>query len=168
MVITVATVLSGLLPGYSQHSYFLKKSIKVYFLPSSHMNPWSRGASTLCQIYPNHHSSPPWLFSSSPRLPSRLSGVQDSHTHRGGKTRNHLLTPCKLGLRQMELAVVNPNLSQRLRELQEHRERASFPGRGDVGAALSCSHSLSVPFSTSLGGKAAAPVSISQSSDLAR
>lgn len=38
---------------------FLEEKHNTNLLPSSHTNPSSRGASTSCQIYPNHHNSPP-------------------------------------------------------------------------------------------------------------
>lgn len=76
MVNTPSTRLSLPLLGYSQHLYFLQKSIEICLLPSSHMNLSSRGGSTLCQIYPKHHNSPLRLFLSSPGFPNRLFSIQ--------------------------------------------------------------------------------------------
>lgn len=73
---------------------FLEENHDTNLLPSSHMNPSSRGVSTLCQIYPKHHNSPPWLFPSSPRLSGRLFGIQHSRTSRGAKRKKiTCLTP---------------------------------------------------------------------------
>lgn len=79
-------------------SLFLGEKHNTNLLPSSHTNPSSRGASTLCQINPNHHNSPPWLFPSSPRLSGRLLAGQHSHKkQRSKKKGNHLPDPWQRG-----------------------------------------------------------------------